>query len=95
VSAHHIAGTVAPIALGAASGTIFGWVYFMLLRHWSAAYIARAPVLGLGASALARMAIAAAFFTLTAHWGAPSLLACFFGFLLARTHAVRRARAAL
>lgn len=82
------------IALTASSGAAFGWAYFALLRRWVARYIGQGPAFGTVLSALARIAAAVAFFTVVAHWGLPSLLAAFLGFLLARTCLVRTARAA-
>lgn len=93
MSAHHFVAAVAQMLLSAAGGSGFGWGYFASLRRWSAAYLSRAPAVNFAAAALARIAAAAVFFTLAAHWGALSLLASFLGFLLARTVAVRAERA--
>ena len=95
VSAVRVAAGVPLIALTAFLGALFGWCYFALLRRWVSAYVARGAAFGILASALVRLAAAAAFFTIAAHRGVPTVLAAFLGFLLARTYALRTARTAL
>lgn len=77
------------MASAGASGVIFGRGYFVLLRRWVAGFAARGAASRSGASAVARIAAAVAFFTLAAHYGAVALLSAFAGFLLARTLALR------
>ena len=94
VSAARIAAGVPLLALTAVGGALFGWCYFALLRRAVSVYLARGAAFSILASALARLAAAAAFFTVAAHRGIPSVLAAFLGFLLARTYALRTARTA-
>jgi N-ATPase, AtpR subunit len=77
------------MASAGASGIIFGWGYFELLRRWVAGFVMPGTKPRKGALALMRIAAALAFFTLAAHFGAPALLSSFAGFLLARTLALR------
>ncbi len=94
MSAGRVAAGLPLIALSVFVGALFGWCYFALLRRWVNAYVARGAAFSILAPALARLAAAAAFFTVAAHRGVLTVLAAFIGFLLARTYALRTARTA-
>jgi F1F0 ATPase subunit 2 len=83
-------GTAVPL-LGAA-GFVLGMVYFASLRRGVRLSVARGAWSRFVLSALARIALAALFFTFAVRWGAPALAAAFAGFLAARHLAVRAAR---
>jgi uncharacterized membrane protein len=77
---------------GAAFGLVFGLAYFAALRRTTHLFSAGGGYLVPAALTLGRLAGAVVFFGLAARLGALPVLASFFGFLLARTVAVRTAR---
>lgn len=88
------AAAIIQVVLWAVAGFGFGLFYLAALRHtvdlFANAGGWRGPVL----LTLARLAGAGIFLGLAASFGAPSLLAAFAGFLVARAVAMRRARRA-
>lgn len=92
------ASAAAPLLLApffAAAGAAFGWSYFAALWRGVAVHAVPGGAWRCAVWLLARLAAAALFFTLCAHWGAWPLLAAFLGFVGFRHVAVRAARRAV
>jgi hypothetical protein len=87
-----LASLVPAVMLFAAAGFMLGMAYFALLRRGVELAAARCAWRSYLLLALARIAAAALFFTVTARSGVPTLIAAFAGFLLARRVAVAAAR---
>ncbi len=82
--------TVAPVAAGLA-GFVFGLVYFAAVERTAVLLAARKGLLGPISLTLGRLAAATLFLAFVAQFGDASLLSAFFGFLLARMVALRKA----
>lgn len=78
--------------LVAAAGFVLGVAYFASLRRGVRLSVERHARWPYVVPALARIAAAAAFFSLAVRWGEPALVAALVGFLAARHLAVRAAR---
>jgi hypothetical protein len=73
------------------AGFVFGLCYFAAVERTSALLAARKGLLGPILLTLSRVAAATLFLALAAQLGNASLLSAFFGFLLARMVALRKA----
>ena len=80
------------IAVSLLAGLGFGLLYFRAMRASVQRLLAGASPGKVAGLTLARIAIAGAFASLLALWGAAALLAGFAGFLAARALALRAAR---
>lgn len=78
--------------LFSAGGTVLGWGYFTALRHGVKLYATPGALLKGVYWTIARLAVAALFFSFAVRFGAWPLLGAFIGFLAARQIAVRDAR---
>ena len=76
------------------SGFAFGLLYFATLKRAAALFASGSSWMGPLGLTLGRIAAAVIFLSLAARLGAAALLAAFFGFLLARTLALRAERRA-
>jgi hypothetical protein len=79
-----------PVAAGLA-GFLFGLCYFAAVERTATLLASRKGLLGPISLTLGRVAAATLFLALAAQFGNASLLSAFFGFLLARMVALRKA----